>query len=83
MDQRERPKKPPSLVSLDANAAKAVLETKADPRDPNARAIGWTKAWPPELISAGQGLKIVHDSFCAYRLKPTLRKNQTGWLAQS
>ena len=39
MDQRERPKKPPSLVSLDANAAKAVLETKADPRDPNARAI--------------------------------------------
>src|SRR5207249_11939196 len=44
---------------------------------------GWTKAWPPELISAGQGLKIVHDSFCAYRLKPTLRKNQTGWLAQS
>ena len=55
MDQRERPKKPPSLVSLDANAAKAVLETKADPRDPNARAIGWTKAWPPKLISAGQG----------------------------
>jgi len=39
MDQRERPKKPPSLVSLDANAAKAMLETKADPRDPNARAI--------------------------------------------
>src|SRR5207302_4789784 len=42
MDQRERPKKPytaPSLVRLDANAAKAVLETKADPRDPNARAI--------------------------------------------
>src|SRR5438094_5239472 len=42
MDQRQRPKKSymtPSLVSLDANAAKAVLETKADPRDPNARAI--------------------------------------------
>ena len=42
LDQRQRPKKPymaPSLVSLDANAAKAVLETKADPRDPNARAI--------------------------------------------
>jgi len=42
MDQRERPKKPytaPSLVSLDANATKAVLETKADRRDPNARAI--------------------------------------------
>ena len=34
MDQRECPEKAcmaPSLVSLDANAAKAVLETKADP----------------------------------------------------
>src|SRR2546429_7401774 len=54
MDQRERPKKPPSLVSLDANAAKAMLETKADPRDPNARAIlkfiGGSNAEPPPQI---------------------------------
>ena len=42
MRQREGLKKPytvPSFVGLDANAAKAVLETKADARDPNAAAI--------------------------------------------
>ena len=38
----QRPKKPyvaPSLVRLDAKGAKAVLETKAEARDPNAKAI--------------------------------------------